>query len=382
MRLARTLGSVSPGGTMTPSHAGPPRGRSLLAVVAVLAATLSACVAVASGNPQFTVMTRNLYLGTGLNDTLGASSWPQLVAAGSHDWANVLTNDFPTRAGALAEEIEQARPDVVGLQEVTLWRDQTPSDVATHPSPDATHVAYDFLAILLGALRARGSPYTSVATSTNADIEVPRRGAGGDLVDLRVTDRDALLVRTDVAGRSSNPRHGHYAAQVSEALVPGPVDSPRGWVTIDYRPDPRTTVRIFSTHLEVGDPAGRTIQEQQGEEALAEMAASPYPVIALGDFNSPADGSGTDTYRNLTAVRQDAWAAARPADPGWTCCQGELLDDPVGRERSRIDLVLTPENWQVLQAARTGDQPFRTAPPPLWASDHTGVTARILIPRR
>jgi len=26
---------------------------------------------------------------------------------------------------------------------------------------------------------------------------------------------------------------------------------------------------------------------------------------------------------------------------------------------------------------RIGDQPFRSAPPPLWVSDHFGVTARI-----
>ena len=32
------------------------------------------------------------------------------------------------------------------------------------------------------------------------------------------------------------------------------------------------------------------------------------------------------------------------------------------------------------RVARTGDQPFRAAPPPLWASDHFGVTAEIVIP--
>ena len=43
----------------------------------------------------------------------------------------------------------------------------------------------------------------------------------------------------------------------------------------------------------------------------------------------------------------------------------------------RIDLVLTSDDWSVTRVARIGDQPFRTAPPPLWASDHFGVTARI-----
>ena len=102
-------------------------------------------------------------------------------------------------------------------------------------------------------------------------------------------------------------------------------------------------------------------------------------MIALGDFNSPADGSSTPTYRKLTAVLHDAWTTARPVDPGWTCCQAASLADAVRREFTRIDLVLTTEDWAVTRVARTVDQPFRAAPPPLWVSDHFGVTARIVI---
>src|SRR4051794_21400025 len=230
----------------------------------------------APGAPQITVMTQNMYVGTGLTDTFEVSSWSGLVAAVSQDWANLLANDIPTRAGALADEIARVRPEVVGLQEVSLWRDQTPSDVRTHSTPNATHVAFDFLAILLSELRARGLPYTSVATSMNADVEAPRLGPGG-LVDLRVTDRDALLVRADVATRAGNPVHGHYTAQRSLPFLTGPVRNTRGWTSIDYRLTSKTSVRIFNTHLEVGAPDGRTIQERQGDEALAIIAASPYP---------------------------------------------------------------------------------------------------------
>src|SRR5690348_2141680 len=229
---------------MRSSPAGRRRGRSLLAVVPVLAATLSACVAAAGGGAQITVMTQNLYLGSALNGAFAASSWSQLAAAGSSVWTTVLANDFPTRAGVVADEIVQARPDVVGLQEVTLWRDQTPSDVRTHPAPNATHVALDYLGILLGALRARGVPYTTAATSTGADLEWPRLAPGGDLVDLRLTDRDAVIVRSDVAARVGNPMHGHYTAQHSDPFLTGPVRSTRSWESIDYRPDRTTTVRI------------------------------------------------------------------------------------------------------------------------------------------
>src|SRR5947209_4780563 len=96
--------------------------RSLLAVELVLAGLVPAGVAAAGRAGQVTVMTQNLYLGTGLNDAFTATSWSQLAAAGSQDWANVLASDFPARAGALADQIGRVRPDVVGLQEVTLWR--------------------------------------------------------------------------------------------------------------------------------------------------------------------------------------------------------------------------------------------------------------------
>ena len=42
---------------------------------------------------------------------------------------NVLATNFPVRARALAAEVDRAQPDVLGLQEVTLWRDQSPADV-------------------------------------------------------------------------------------------------------------------------------------------------------------------------------------------------------------------------------------------------------------
>jgi len=359
----------------------PLRCRAPLAVGAVLAALVSSCVAVTSRGPQITVMTQNLYLGTGLGDAFAATTWEQLAAAGSSIWANVLARDFPTRAGVLADQIVRARPDVVALQEVTLWRDQTPSDVRTHPAPNAAHVALDYLAILLQALRARGVPYTAAVTSPGADLELPRHAAGG-LVDLRLTDRDAVIVRSDVARRVGNPRHGHYAAQLRGPFLPQPVSSTRSWESLDFHLDRATTVRIFATHLEVADPGTGTIQEQQARELLRRIAASPYPVLAIGDFNAPAGGAAprTRTYRALTARLHDAWTAARPADPGWTCCQAASLADPVGRERMRIDLVLTTGNWPVAHVERTDGRPFRAGPPPLWPSDHLGLTARLTVP--
>jgi endonuclease/exonuclease/phosphatase family metal-dependent hydrolase len=374
------------------------RFRSLLvAVVTVLATLLPAGMAQANGGQpaQLTLMTRNLYLGTGLDNTVFVPDVQSLVNAVSLDWANVLATDFRTRARALAAEVQRARPDVLGLQEVTLWRDQTPADsiVAGNPptlvtkpiTPNARHVVFDFLTILRSALAARGLAYTPVVTSTNADAEAPRLGPRG-YVDLRITDRDVILVRSDQVWRVPNRDHALYGTQLT---IPNPVTGgvtfTRGWTSIDYRYGPSSKVRIFNTHLEVPLPPPNTQapfqpQYAQGLEALAIIGASPYPVIAVGDYNSAADGSGTPTYAALVGSGlHDAWTTAHGSDPGLTCCQAELLDNATGQETSRIDLILSSATWPVDRVNRTGSTPFRASPPPLWGSDHFGVTARFTL---
>jgi len=74
-----------------------------------------------------TVMTRNLYLGANLDPILQAKSFPDALGAVATRWQLVQANDFRVRARAIAHEIQTARPDVVGFQELVLSRTQTPS---------------------------------------------------------------------------------------------------------------------------------------------------------------------------------------------------------------------------------------------------------------
>jgi endonuclease/exonuclease/phosphatase family metal-dependent hydrolase len=134
---------------------------------------------------------------------------------------------------------------------------------------------------------------------------------------------------------------------------------------------------VFDTHLETAETtAGAAVQVAQGNEALDLIDASRYPVIALGDFNSAADGSTTPTYANLVAELQDAWTSVQPFNPGRTCCLPELLDR-FQAPSERIDLILTEGSWHAGLAVRAGVLPFRLSPPPLWASDHLGVFATL-----
>ena len=61
------------------------------------------------------------------------------VAANTTIRAIVDQTNFPLRAKQLARELQQRRPDLIGLQEVALWR-HGPLDGSA-----ATTVDYDFL---------------------------------------------------------------------------------------------------------------------------------------------------------------------------------------------------------------------------------------------
>ena len=70
-------------------------------------------------SPQVTVMTRNLYLGADVGVAMDLI--PNLSAAAQFMWDQVKATDFNQRAPKLAAEVIAARPDVIGIQEATIW---------------------------------------------------------------------------------------------------------------------------------------------------------------------------------------------------------------------------------------------------------------------
>ena len=357
----------------------PKRGVALLiGLVALLSIALPA-VAQAS-EKKVTVMTRNLYLGTGLNNVVGAPDQIALIGAVTTDWVHVLQTNFPARAQALADEIQAAKPDLIGLQEVSIWRDDPFNASAT---PDAATLQYEFITLLQAALNSRGLNYSVASTSTNADVEAPRltnfTNLAGGLTDVRLTDRDVILRNDDNPLLSvSNSQNGHFTTQLNIPTITGVVQFTRGWTSVDATID-GAQFRFVNTHLEVeGGPAG-LVQTAQGNELLAGPLNTPLQTVLVCDCNSAADGSNTPTYANLIAGgMQDAWTAVN-SSTGDTCCQNELLTNSASQLDERIDLVLMRNGVKAKSATVRGATPFRTSPAPLWASDHAGVSAELKV---
>ena len=165
-----------------------------------------------------TVMTRNVYLGADLDPVIGAQSAQQVPLLAAQAWAAIQASDFPQRAGALAAEIVEARPHLVGLQEVSLYQVQSPSDMVIGGVVPATAVAYDFLQLLLDSLAVRGADYRVVSAVVNTSVEIPVYTGRGPLPfdDVRWTDHDVILARGDVA--TTNPQGAVFAARINMSI--------------------------------------------------------------------------------------------------------------------------------------------------------------------
>jgi endonuclease/exonuclease/phosphatase family metal-dependent hydrolase len=316
-----------------------------------------------------TVMTRNLYLGANLDPIVKAKSAPEAFAAVEAGWAQVRANDFPVRARAIAREIAKVKPDFVGFQELTLYRTQTPADFTVTP---ATHVVLDYASELRKALAARHLRYRFVAIAPWTDAELP--SGNPPTMDIRLTVRDGLLVRTDPKLRIRNVRKVQYTT--TTPLFGGLVTAKRGFIVAEAVKNGRR-FRVATTHLE---SFSDTSQVAQGKELGDYLAAGRLPTVLLGDLNSRADGTGTPTHANLLALGfKDAWPEAHPSDVGLSCCHGEDLRELGGPFYSRIDYILLRNGFRAVAAGIVG-QSSSDRVGGLWPSDHAGVWARLRLP--
>ena len=332
--------------------------------------------------PPLTVMTRNIYLGADINRILQPADpetpIPVLVA---QTWGMIQQTNLPERAKAIAREIAAARPHLVGLQEVSLYRIQTTGDFLSGNPVPATQVAQDFLAILLDELEARGLAYQAVAVSKGIDIELPMyTGQTTPMADIRMTDQEVILARADV--QIGNVQTAQFQTKLPFNVGGVPMSIPRAWASVEATVDGRT-IRFFTAHLEMG--VAEPVQRGQAGELLQAIAATTLPVVLVGDFNSAADGSSTRTYGDLVAGGLvDVWGVANPGKNGFTGSQQESVRNVPSTINRRIDLIFArdADDFTVLKADVVGESLADRTPSGLWPSDHAGVVASLRLPRQ
>jgi len=317
------------------------------------------------------VMTRNMYFGADLTPVITAPTPQAFVAAATVGYLQAQATNFPERIAAMADEIAENQPMLVGLQEVTTWR----TGPAFDPNP-ATTVTADFLAMLLTDLEARGASYAALAVVPGFDAEVPT-GLG---IDVRLSVADVLLARTDLKTadfKFENVQTGTYAAALTFPTVVGPIAFPRQWASVDVKIRGKQ-FRFITTHLEAFSQYHRVAQ---AAELLAGPTVTDLPTVMVGDFNAEPDTAGDAAALLIGAGFADTWAVAMPGVAGFTCCQAADVANPTPTLSERIDLVFARDGeFQVLGADLVGEAAGDRTASGLWPSDHAGVVVTLQIP--
>jgi hypothetical protein len=331
------------------------------------------------------IMTYNVYLGTDLGPIMRATTEQDFLTAAVRAYAELQQTNFPERAGKIADQIADVRPDILGLDEVALWSVSAPYDpVSQQGAPFVTQ--YDFLQLVIDALKARHLNYVVASADSTSDVMAPvptgfdDQGNPTAFALVRFQDRDAILVRPGV--RFRDPRHGKFAAYIPLNLLGTETGLYRGWCSILAMGDGRT-FRFVNSHLEAENA---DINVAQANEMVGLLQEERDPVIWGGDFNSDANAHAPSYALITGAGFTDLWPLAHPRDPGLTNGPADgvgaldanlqLVPYPTLVFDKRIDLVLLRDRAgkpRGVHAAIFGNQPNDRTKSGLWPSDHAAV---------
>jgi endonuclease/exonuclease/phosphatase family metal-dependent hydrolase len=328
-------------------------------------------------------MTRNLYLGANLTPAIAAPTPEAFVAANGQILREVTANNFPLRAEGLADEILDAKPDLVGLQEVALWRTAPVDFEVLTKGPSATTVRYDYLQELLAELNQGKATYEVVVVQDEFDLEAPAdedknpsTGPLGADINGRLTMRDVILARRGAGVRTWNAQGANFKTLLTVPILNGTssLTIKRGWTATDAKVRGSHPFRFVNTHLEAFQPL---IRAAQAGELVAPTgpATSDLPVVLVGDLNSDDDtveGEDRLAYEALLA----AGMVERSTDDPLSCClDSSLLAVGKGGSEAdfdhQVDHIMTrdPAVVTLQSSSVSGIQPVNK----FWNSDHAGV---------
>jgi endonuclease/exonuclease/phosphatase family metal-dependent hydrolase len=356
------------------------------------------------------VMTRNLYLGADLAPAISAPGIAAFTEANGQILREVTANNFPVRAKGLAKEILKQKPDLVGLQEVALWR-TGPSSLTPVLSPEigptATTVRYDYLQLLLNQLnkgkggkgkgkgkqRKKGkgkATYRVVVSQDEFDFEAPadENGVAGDgpnglipdaEINGRLTMRDVILARTGAGVTTKSPKSGHFANLLVETVSGVPVTVTRGWNSVDAKVRGSKRFRFVNTHFEAFDDPNQvpSVRALQAGELVAPggPATSKLPVVLVGDLNSDDDTVDVGDRQAYQALVKAGMRERSTKKPLGCCINSSLLAVGSGGNvadfNHQVDHIMTrdPKQVKLKSSAVTGRKPVNG----FWDSDHAGL---------
>ena len=265
-----------------------------------------------------------------------------MPAAAQFMWDQVATTDFDQRVSLLAEEAAAAQPDVIGLQEATIW--------SCRPKPWSAPVpVFDFTTQFLEATAEAGVEYKVAErggiTAQNPGYEIPsipflttvedpdtfQPLFGTDTADCGFVIGDTLLVRADIAKDVLAVGTGEYDDRYAVAPVVFTIDRGYAWADIAIA---GTTIRAVTTHLEsLWAPMARSPQPSRPANSWptcrprrsrpsssgtsTPTLATPGSRVAENPGEQPEAGASAPPSRNRSRPRTPTPRAA-PTGRWWT----------------------------------------------------------------
>ncbi len=346
-------------------------------------------VSTASAADNVTVMTRNVFLGADLGPALRATGTTEFISAAGEIYRQLETTNFPKRAKGLADEIQARKPDLIGLQEVALWREGPVNiDAVLEQKPTASKVYQDFLKILLKQVNKGPVKYEVVKVQKEFDFEAPtdvdgdpKTGLFGADKDMRLTMRDAILKKTGSRVQVKNQRGAQYTKKNSFSVtVAGrvKVTSLRGWLSTQAKVGKGRWFTFANTHLEAFDDRTQvpSVRAKQAGEFAKAMTKVKGPLIAVGDYNSDSPGLVPGDEQAFEALAKAGFKDIGTTTPMSCCISSEDMQTggDISEFDHRVDQIFTttPKKVKRLKTWVVGrEQSYG-----FWHSDHAGVVGK------
>ena len=376
-----------------------------------------------------TVMSRNLYLGSDVG--VAMKLLPNFPAAAQFMWDQVKVTDFAQRAPLLAKEAARIKPDVIGIQEATIWyckKDLWSGNVEVFNFLDQliketkqTGVGYSLAKLNSKSAFNPGYSIAAIPYLTKVvDPQTFRPLFKQDSASCGFTIGDALLVRDDRMNDIKQLGNSEYEATYS--IIPTLMTIYRGYSWLDLASG-KSTVRIVTTHLEsIWDHDVIPNSVLQARQLVEDLKATTMPLIVMGDFNAdyrdPRAANESNPGEQPVVGKACPKASARDCNAYWTMIDGgfinaspdvkdpknftwgagALLDGPDANRvkaaetfgnsfgfTDRLDYIFTKNVLGVRSTEifgntwPTGESIWKCGNKDCFASDHAGVAATILL---
>ncbi len=334
--------------------------RALVLGIALIAAAavpvLVPISSTASSPPHVTVMTRNLYLGTNLLPLATAPAGPQFRQAVTDALAGARATGPSARMKLVAGEIAAAKPDLVGLQEATVWSTGAPGH-----RPD--HIVIDYVKTIMSQLARLHTPYRVVAKRLSLHLQ-----GQGTTQEVGFTDGNVILARRGVA--VSHVRTADFKHELTfDTPALGQVVVARSWEELDAVAH-GVRFHFVNAHLEAYSTAVRL---QQAQELVAGPLKSKLRSILVGDLNSSANLPAPADRPPFIAIRNAGFTDERTATPN--CCFNDDLR--TGSWDHIVDHIMVKPAVKLIKSFLTGRETTAAGRHP---SDHGGVVSVLAIP--